>query len=158
MKRRIIVFVILLVVGFYFFSQSDYHVHRNQHNALPEGILRPVGEQLYEDDVQRLWILEPQIKNTFHQPDTPAGPIQDPYPNVEGGLEFDPETPNWKFLSETKEGGSSYEAILQPDGSYLTAGPKQGTYNYGHPIGLWGMIKHVVLDAIPHFFNGNYGE
>ena len=78
-----------------------------------------------------------------------------PYPNLRGAVEFDPGNSNLKFLSVNNTGGS-HEAILQPDGTFLTTGPKQGTYNYGHPSGLWGSIKHTFFDVIPHFINANY--
>ena len=148
--------VVLLVVSFYLLSQSNYHTERNKHNVLPEGLLTPSGDKEYTDEAGRIWLLEPQIKNTFHQPDIAVPAVKDPYPNVVEGLKYDPETPNYKFLSEQEEGSGSYEAILQPDGTYLTEGPKQGTFNYGHPIGLWGMVKHTILDVIPHFFNKEY--
>ena len=97
----------------------------------------------------------PQSKNIFHQPDQAVDIVDNPYPNVEGVLEFDTKNPNWKLLCRTDNGGS-YEAILQPDGTYLKNGLKQGTYNYGHPDGLWGSIKHTFFDVIPHFINANY--
>lgn len=158
MKKKILYVIIILVVAFYVLSQSSYHVDRNKHNLLPLGMLMLSGEKLYKDEGDRVWELQPQIKNKFHQPSSPAPSIPIPYPNVEGGLKFDPEQPNYKLLSQAEEGSGSYEAILQPDGTYLTVGPKQGTFNYGHPIGVWGMIKHTVLDVIPHFFNGEYSE
>ena len=94
--------------------------------------------------------------NKFHQTPSPVPPIPIPYPNVEGSLEYSEESPNWKFLSKKVDGNGSYEAILLPDGTYLTEGGKQGTYNYGHPSGFWGTIKHTLLDVIPHFFNDDY--
>jgi len=156
MKKKLFWILVLMVVGAYILSQSGYHVERNKHNILPVGVLTPTGDQLYVDEVHRIWELQPQIKNTFHQPSGPVPPVPVPYPNVVGSLDFDTNSPNWKFLSPLEAGSGSYEAILQPDGSYLTTGPKQGTFNHGHPSGVWGMVKHTVLDVIPHFFNGEY--
>ncbi len=158
MKKKILYVVIIVVVAFYALSQSSYHVDRNQYNLLPVGILKPNGATLYVDEADRIWELQPQIKNKFHQPAGPVPPVPIPYPNVVGSLEFDAHSPNWKFLSQIEEGSGSYEAILQPDGTYLTTGPKQGTYNYGHPSGVWGSLKHTFLDVIPHFFNGEYRD
>ena len=56
----------------------------------------------------------------------------------------------------TTNDGGSHEAILQPNGVYLTTGPKKATYNYGHPEGVIGIVKHIILDVIPHFANSNY--
>ncbi len=78
-----------------------------------------------------------------------------PYRGLKLSQAYDPKNPNLKFLSKTANGGS-YEAILQPNGEYLTEGKKKGTYNYGHPDGLWGSLKHTFFDVIPHFVNSNY--
>lgn len=156
MKKKILYVIIIIVVAFYALSQSSYHVNRNKHNLLPTGILTPNSDKLYTDEEGLVWELQPQIKNKFHQPSGPVPPIPVPYPNVIGSLEFDTNNPNWKFLSKVEQGSGSYEAILQPDGTYLIEGSKQGTYNYGHPDGLWGSLKHTFLDVIPHFFNGEY--
>lgn len=158
MKKKILYAIIIIVVAFYALSQSSYHVDRNQHNLLPKGILKPDGDRLYVDEADRIWELQPQIKNKFHQPPGPVPPIPVPYPNVVGSLEFDVNSPNWKFLSKVEEGNGSYEAILQPEGTYLTDGEKQGTYNYGHPSGFLGSFKHTFLDVIPHFFNDDYSN
>lgn len=137
----------------------DVHTNRNQYNIMPKGrlILTP-EDSFYKDEEGRVWEKQPQIKNKFHQTPSPVPPIAVPYPNVEGPLEFSEESPNWKFLSKEVDGSGSYEAILQPDGTYLTKGKKQGTYNYGHPSGFWGIIKHTFLDVIPHFFNNDYAD
>jgi hypothetical protein len=158
MKKKLLLLLVFFVVIFYVLSQSSFHEDRNKHNLIPVGVLTPVGDQWYKDETDRIWELQPQIKNKFHQPSSPVPPIPVPYPNVEGSLEFDPKSPNWKFLSEVKEGSGSYEAILQPDGTYLTTGTKQGTYNYGHPSGFWGSVRHTFLDLIPHFFNDDYSH
>jgi hypothetical protein len=89
--------------------------------------------------------------NPMRRPSSPRTPTK----KVVSGLAFNPQTPNWKLLSRTEDGGS-HEAILQPNGKYLTTGPKRGTYNYGHPDGLVGMVKHAIYDVIPHFFNTHY--
>ena len=155
--KKIWLWVLAVIVGaFFVLSRSNFHVKRNTHNLLPVGMLTPSGDVLYKDEVDRIWELQPQIRNKFHQPPGPVPPVPIPYPNVVGSLEFDSHNPNWKLLSKVEEGGGSYEAILQPEGTYLTTGPRQGTYNYGHPTGLWGNIKHVLLDVIPHLLNGTY--
>jgi hypothetical protein len=81
--------------------------------------------------------------------------VKNPYPNVNVSLKFDRKNPNLKFLSKIKNNGS-YEAILKPNGEYLTEGLKQGTYNYSHPSGFFDSIKHVLFDVIPHFINSKY--
>ena len=102
-----------------------------------------------------IWELQPAIKNKFHQPGHEVPKPDNPYLGLQLQKDYDPKNPNLKFLSKTPDGGS-YEVILQPDGKYLTEGKKMGTYNYGHPDGLWGMLKHTFLDVIPHFVNSNY--
>ncbi len=137
-------------------GNSGWHLNRNQHNKLPKGELKKVIEdKMYKDDNGLLWELQPAIKNKFHQPGGEVEKPENPYPKVDQELDFDPKNPNLKFLSKTKDGGS-YEAIMQPKGEYLTKGKKQGTYNYGHPDGLWGSLKHTIFDVIPHFVNSNY--
>lgn len=76
----------------------------------------------------------------------------------------DPDNPtNEKWLKPDGTGGS-YEAILQPDGSYDTSSPYQGTYNYVHPTGMkWpyatpGNIGHFLYDVLPHEINPNYED
>jgi hypothetical protein len=68
---------------------------------------------------------------------------------------MDVKNPNLKFLCQL-ENGASYEAILQPDGTFLTEGGKMGTYNYSHPGDIIGIIKHMVWDVLPHFMNADY--
>ena len=68
-----------------------------------------------------------------------------------------PNYPNLKFLSPDGDGGS-YEAILQPDGTCLITGKKQGTYNYSDPTGFMGYFKHIFMDVIPHFFTSDYDD
>ncbi|KAA3636892.1 MAG: hypothetical protein DWQ02_07545 [Bacteroidetes bacterium] len=147
--------IIILVAGFWFYGNSGWHLNRNKFNKLPIGDLKHLKGPVYVDDVGHFWELLDQKKNIFHQPDHEVELIENPYPNVEGSFEMDTKNPNLKFLCKTDSGGS-FEAILQPDGTYLTQGLKQGTYNYGHPEGLWGSFKHAILDVIPHFINSNY--
>lgn len=114
----------------------------------------------YKDEAGLIWELQPNSKNIFHQPDqtpVPAPPIPVPYPNILPALNYNPDYPNLKFLSLDGKGGS-FEGILQPDGTYLIKGKKQGTFNYANPLGFWGYFKHAVLDVIPHLFNSNYDE
>ena len=144
--------IIMLLMGF-----SDWHLKRNEHNILPTGKLMLVEGMMYEDEAGLQWELQPHIKNMFHQPDDPTGVIENPYPNINPPIEFDPNNSNLKFLSSIPEGGS-HEAIIQPDGTFLTKGLKQGTYNYGHPSGFWGSFKHTILDVLPHFVNPKYEE
>ena len=151
----LILIVLLLIVTFWVLGHSEYHLNRNKHNKLPIGNLTLLEKNIYKDEAGLHWELQPHIKNKFHQPDEEVQMVENAYPNVEGEIEFDTKNPNLKFLSKLKNGGS-YEAILQPDGTYLTTGLKQGTYNYGHPDGLWGSLKHTFLDVIPHFVNSNY--
>lgn len=150
-----IILIILLAIAFWFYGNSEWHLHRNKFNKLPAGELKHLKGPVYVDDVGLFWELLDQSKNIFHQPDHEVEVIENPYPNVEGSFEMDTKNPNLKFLSKTNSGGS-FEAILQPDGTYLTEGLKQGTFNYGHPEGFWGSLKHAVLDVIPHFINANY--
>ncbi len=150
-----IIIIILLITVFWLYGNSGWHLNRNQYNRLPVGALKHFKGDLYVDETGLFWELLDQKKNIFHQPDHEVALIDDPYPNVEGTFEMDTKNPNLKFLCKTNSGGS-YEAILQPDGTYLTEGLKQATYNYGHPEGLWGSFKHAILDVIPHFINAKY--
>jgi hypothetical protein len=147
--------LLLLLIICWGMGQSAWHLERNRLNVLPKGKLVATAKKQFKDADGRIWELQPQIKNKFHQPDAPAQLTENPYEKVVSGLAFNPQTPNWKLLSRTEDGGS-HEAILQPNGKYLTTGPKRGTYNYGHPDGLVGMVKHAIYDVIPHFFNTHY--
>lgn len=151
----LILLAFILLASLWYIGQSDWHLNRNKHNKLPKGKLELRADKLYEDEAGLLWELQPHIKNKFHQPDHESDMVEDPYPNLDGTLIFDPKNPNLKLLSKDKTGGS-YEAILQPDGTFLIDGPKQGTYNYSHPGGILGSIKHVFLDVIPHFVSDDY--
>ncbi|MEK7257625.1 MAG: RHS repeat-associated core domain-containing protein, partial [Bacteroidota bacterium] len=98
-------------------SQRDFHTKRNWHNRTPTS--SPPGPE---------WEKQPDWKNAFHQPDNVTE--DNPYPNK-------------KYLLPDENGGSS-EAILQPDGTYLNTGPKQGTYNYYNPDGFWSSTGHFL--------------
>ena len=155
MIKKIIIFIIVLLLIGWFIGNSDWHLDRNSNNILPIGNLIEVTTDIYKDQNGRIWELQPSIKNKFHQPDEESEMVEKPYPNVDHVRPFDTKNPNLKFLSELKN-GCSYEAILEPSGKYLKSGIKQGTYNYAHPSGFWGNFKHGLLDVIPHFFNGDY--
>lgn len=151
----IIILIFVLIVALWAVGRSDWHLNRNKHNKLPKGGLQYLSGDLYKDDSELIWKRQPHIKNKFHQPDGEVAMVDNPYPNISGTLTFDPKNPNLKFLCETASGGS-YEVIVQPDGKYLIEGLKQGTYNYGHPSGFFGSMKHVFLDVVPHFINSKY--
>ncbi len=141
-------------------SQGDWYLKRNMQNILPKGKLTQLEGSFYLDEEGVKWILQPHRKNIFHQPDVtpvPAPPIPIPYPNVLPPLSYDPDFPNLKFLSPDGHGGS-FEGILQPDGSFLIDGKKQGTYNYSDPTGFMGYVKHAFMDVIPHFFSSDYDD
>jgi hypothetical protein len=144
-----------VILIYLLYGNSSLHLDRNKYNKLPSGELRHLKGSIYVDNADVFWELQDQKKNIFHQPDHEVERIDNPYPNVKENIELDTKNPNLKFLSENSSGGS-YEAILQPDGQYLTEGVKQGTYNYGHPVGVWGNLKHALLDVIPHFINDKY--
>jgi hypothetical protein len=155
MKIILIVLLFMLLVSYWIIGQSDWHLNRNKHNKLPKGALKHFEEHMYVDETGLKWELQPHIKNKFHQPDQEIEMVNNPYPNVNKRLKFDPKNSNLKFLSKIKNKGS-YEAILKPNGEYLTEGQKQGTYNYSHPSGFFNNIKHVLFDVIPHFINSKY--
>ena len=115
----------LLIIVVYFMGHSDWHLNRNAHNQLPEGRLKQVSENRFEDITGLVWELQPHIKNKFHQPDEAVEPPEQPYPNLDVTIDFDPDNSNLKFLAAL-ENGASYEAILQPDGTYLTRWQKNG--------------------------------
>jgi hypothetical protein len=137
-------------------GNADWHLDRNKHNKLPVGNLTLIKDtNLYKDQAENIWERLSHDKNIFHQPDHDVEMVDNAYSNIDVPPVMDPKNSNLKFLSKTPDGGS-YEAILQPNGKYLTTGLKQGTYNYGHPSGMWGYIKHGILDVLPHFINANY--
>lgn len=152
------IFVILLILGL--LSRGDWHLKRNKQNKLPSGKLTQVEGNIYLDEIAVEWIVQPNSRNIFHQPDktpVPAPPIPVPYPNIWPPLKYDPDYPNLKFLSPDTYGGSC-ETILQPDGTYLISGKKQGTYNYADPSGFTAYVKHIFFDVIPHFFSSDYDD
>lgn len=158
MKNKILLAALLfVVVSSVWMGNSNWHLNRNMHNKLPVGELVVLSGSLFEDESGAVWILEPQAKNIFHQPDEAVAPIANPYPILDTILELDVENPNLKFLCSDASGGS-YEAILQPNGEWITRGILQGTYNFAHPNGVWGSIKHFFADMIPGFVNSQYNR
>jgi len=154
-KRNWLIILIALLASAFLTCQLPWHVNRNTHNVLPTGKLTLVAANTYQDEQQLIWELQPQQLNIFHQPEHPIEHLKNAYPNLNQKPVLDLHNPNLKLLSKTGN-GASYEAILQPNGSYLTTGPTQGTYNYGHPAGFIGITKHTLLDVIPHFINAHY--
>jgi len=159
MKKMTLLLITILALGIslWFAGQSNWHLNRNINNKLPTGDLKHLEDNRFTDEAGLIWELLAQSKNIFHQPEEgeEVKIVDKPYPNVGKTLAFDIKTPNYKFLSAL-DNGASYEAILQPDGTYLMNGSKQGTYNYGHPSGFFGTIKHAFYDVLPHFINSNY--
>jgi hypothetical protein len=156
MKKRISLIAFTVLVLFYvIISQFSWHLKRNVHNILPTGKLTLIETNSYQDENNLIWEIQPHFMNKFHQPDEVINPIKHPYSNMDKPPQLNIESPNLKLLSKTDK-GSSYEAILQPNGRYLTSGAKQGTYNYGHPEGFIGITIHTFMDVIPHFINSNY--
>ena len=134
-------------------TAESSHLHRNRFNVLPTGALTPIGDasptfqyqeghsNSYRDAAGLVWELQPDWKSKYHQPP---------------GHETSPRPfPNKKFLHRDASGGSS-EAILQPDGTYLTTGPLRGTYNYVDPTSLLGWPGHFLYDILPHYGSQNY--
>ena len=160
MKRLIVAgILIVIVVAYWIASYGDWHLKRNRKNILPNGKLALVEGSFYSDQSGISWELQPDEKNLFHQPANTPVPVgvPIPYPNVDPPPNYKPDYPNLKFLSIDGRGGS-LEGILQPDGSYLVKGKKQGTYNYANPEGIWGYTLHILLDVIPHLFNSDYDD
>lgn len=154
-KYFIIALILTLVAALLIFSFSDIHLKRNQYNKIPKGYLSEITLNIYQDENSLVWELQPHNMNIFHQPDKTIEKPDNPYPILEKPPLFDPKNPNLKLLCEL-ESGASYEAILQPDGTYLTKGTKQGTYNYSNPKGIWGKIMHFLIDMMPGFITSNY--
>jgi len=162
MKRRLTILfglLVFLLAVVWTMGQSRWHLDRNAYNGIPKGQLTLVKDTLYRDTEDREWIRLPARMNALHQPKGSIAKPAIPYGNALSKLNFAyaPNASNLKFLSITEDGGSM-EAILQPDGTYLESGPLFGTYNYGHPEGFWGIVKHTVWDVLPHFANGNYRD
>lgn len=158
MKRIIGWSLVLLIIGtLAWMGYSDWHVKRNTNNLLPNGSLDLVADNAFVDDSDRTWLLQPHSKNIFHQPGGIAELVEKAYPILDTVIAMDVDNPNLKFLSEDGNGGS-YEAILQPDGTWLTTGILQGTYNYCHPSGFMGSLGHFFVDMLPGFVNSNYPD
>lgn len=148
--------ILLLFGALVIYSFSSMHTHRNRLNVFPQGALQQIGNRLYMDEAQQTWILQAHSENIFHQPSKlPLTLHSKYYANIHPSPLIDSMHPNIKLLCELPN-GSSYEAILQPNNTYLNKGPKQGTYNYSHPISTWGKMKHIILDVAPHFINDRY--
>jgi len=154
--RFFILIFILLSIWTFHAPKRDWHINRNDFNKLPVGELKLVevvdGKwDVYKDKGGRIWLRMPDSSNFFHQPSPGEKFYSENYPH-----------PNVKFLSLTGINGflnltqSCYEAILQPDGTYLTVGKKRGTYNYCHPGTILGFVCHCILDVLPHLVNDNY--
>ncbi len=155
MTRKAIIIFLLMTTLYWVACQFDWHLNRNAHNILPAGNLIQIGTNTYLDENGLVWELQPHLMNAFHQPEETIEPIGNAYPIMDNPPKLDIENSNLKLLQITDD-GASHEAILQPDGTYLTTGPKMATYNYEHPAGIWGMTKHAILDVFPHFANSNY--
>ena len=155
MKRKGLIIFTVLIIIYVVICQFSWHLNRNVHNILPKGKLMLINANIYQDENDLIWELQPHLMNVFHQPDEIAESRETPYPNMDKPPQLNIENPNLKLLRLTND-GESHEAILQPNGDYLTTGPKKSTYNYGHPKGVIGMIKHIILDVFPHFINSNY--
>ena len=74
MKKWLLVIVGALVVGFVILGNSSYHLERNKHNVQPLGKLKHITDDSYMDEQGYEWILQPHIKNAFHQPDSVVHP------------------------------------------------------------------------------------
>ncbi|MEX2228964.1 MAG: DUF4157 domain-containing protein [Dehalococcoidia bacterium] len=135
--------------------QRQGHTDRNVLNLVVVGRLTPVdgasptfqydegGHNTYVDEAGVEWVLLPDWMSEFHQPD--------------GHEQSDHPYPNKKFLHPDSSGGSS-EAIMRPDGTFITTGPLRGTYNYSNPEGVFGNIGHFFQDILPHVFNDQYED
>lgn len=156
MKKRILIVLAILLIGLLIFSFSDLHVNRNSNNRFPMGFLTQKDSVTYQDEAGLIWEIQPHSLNTFHQPDALPLITEDMiYKDLENSPLIDPEHPNIKLLCLLPN-GDSYEAILQPNGSYLNKGSKISTYNYSSPKGFWASVKHGIVDVIPHLINSNY--
>jgi len=105
---------------------NDEHLNRNRLNRFPDGELRlksnpnnerpsfqyndPKGRE-YLDESGRIWTLEPDSKNAFHQTTPQLGSLM----RWLYDAPMDPYTKTYKFTSPAPNGGS-YEAIFVPGG------------------------------------------
>jgi len=147
-------------MGLLIFSYSDYHLKRNRNNRLPKGNLTLVKENSFVDEIGNIWEIQPNYKNEFHQPDGILNPVMMrditiPYSILSNPPKLNKDYPYLKLLY-ILEDGSSCEAILKPNNEYCTTGKELGTFNYATPKGIWGNIKHLFLDIIPHFISSEY--
>jgi hypothetical protein len=156
LKKILVVLGAITVMGI-ILCQLDWHLNRNAYNKTPIGLLTLIENKQYQDEVGSTWELQPHDKNIFHQPASSVSVILNPYPNILDSLPYDPNNSNLKFLC-IQESGSSFEVIIQPDGTYLNQGNKKGTYNYFHPSGFWGNTMHIIVDVIPHLITSKYAE
>ena len=150
-----LIFLCFLVALAWTLAHAEWHTKRNKHNLLPAGTLTFQEDKSYLDSSGRLWLLQSAKGSTFHQPEQQTIFQKNRYPGLDIALKFNPDYPNLKFLSEDSLGGS-VEAIMQVNGTYLEVGAERGTYNYCHPGNLWGKVKHVFADLIPHLINSEY--
>ena len=153
--KTIAITLLSIIAGYWLFSQGEWHTDRNKNNRLPIGTLRQIDKQFFKDSLGQTWRLQPNNKNELHQPNSTIEKPLNPYPNVKGDIKFNSNYPNLKFTCSTKN-GCSFEAILQPSGNFLLEGPKRGTFNYAHPNGFIGNLKHLLIDLLPHLLNANY--
>lgn len=156
LKKFLVVFGAIIVVVI-IICQFGWHLNRNVYNQTPVGILDHIQDKQYQDENGLVWELQPHSKNIFHQPESSVAAIANPYPNINDSLPYDSENSNLKFLC-IQESGSSFEVIIQPDGSFLNQGKKKGTYNYFHPSGFWGNTMHIIVDVIPHLISSDYNS
>ncbi len=127
------------------------HLTRNRYNVLPIGTLTPIdgasptftyqpnGSNSYRDEAGLLWELEPDWKTKYHQPP---------------GHETSPNPYRTRSCFIATPAAAPRRRSAHPDGSYITTGPLQGTYNFVHPSGPAGSAGHVVRDVIPHTLPG----
>jgi hypothetical protein len=107
------------------------HYERNRFNNAPK----------FEGRVIELnWIKLPQIKSIFHQQIWPEY-------GVDG-------RGNSKYISPD----GTQEAVYDKDGLLVTDTINMGTFNYGAPIGILGMYRHVKRDVVPYYLFGNTPE
>lgn len=157
--RKVLRVLIILIASIFLlefvFAFSSWHLDRNIANVLPEGKLIFIKGNQFKDSKKRVWKLQSQQNNMFHQPTSRFTYKNDFYPNFNVRLRVNRDKPNIKLLSETGR-CSSFEAILQPDGTYLMSGKERSTYNYCHPKDFFGKVGHLFVDVIPHLINSDY--
>ena len=113
-------------------SMWDAHFDRNEHNNAPTNLAgldrnpEHVG-QANEDG----WSMMSEGQSIFHQDDSN-------------------DTQENKFIHPD---GSEY--VEYADGSPVTRGDIDGTYNYSAPTDAWSSVKHVALDVVPWLLEGS---